>query len=119
MRRETSIARHVSRYIRFGQKAPRYSFVGKERYLWIANFTRYIHVGLLISTLPASVPERETIELFREMSRNDSFFLPFTVIIINLSSHSALIYNEIFVSLLKFTFEQSSQQRGELLRIFA
>lgn len=53
------------------------SFVGKERYLWIANFTRYIHVGLLISTLPASVPERETIELFREMSRNDSFFLPF------------------------------------------
>lgn len=51
--------------------------------------------------------------------RNDSFFLPFTVIIINLSSHLALIYNEIFVSLLKFTFEQSSQQRGELLRIFA
>lgn len=80
----TSIARHVSRYIRFGQKASRYSFVGKERCLWIANFTWY--VGLLISTLPASGKGRETIEResFHEMSRDEILFYLLSLLIIPL-----------------------------------
>lgn len=90
MRRETSIARHVSRYIRFGQKASRYSFVGKERYLWIANFTFTSVCSLTLCQL----------QLLR--NKNEVFF----IIIINHSSHSILDLQRrstIFVSLLKFT----------------
>lgn len=73
----------------------------KKRYLWIANFTWYIHVGSLISTLPASADKRGS--YFTKCRRFFLFFFFFINLIIPLVRSSSF-HNEIFVSLLKFIY---------------